>query len=33
MHLFPLPVRVPIEAFKPATITLTLFDKNDKEVF
>jgi len=33
MHLLPLPQRVPITDFKIAIITMSLFEKNDKEVF
>jgi len=33
MHLLPLPNRVPIDDFKNAVIALTLFDKNDRDVF
>ena len=33
MHLMPLPQRVPIEVLSQATIALTLFEKNDKDIF
>jgi hypothetical protein len=33
MHLLPLPVKVPLPAFRAATVTLTLFEKSDREVF
>ena len=33
MHLMPLPQRVPIEGLSQATIALTLFEKNDKDIF
>ncbi len=33
MHLLPLPQRIPVADFGTTLIALTLFDKNDKEVF
>ncbi|TNV81653.1 hypothetical protein FGO68_gene48 [Halteria grandinella] len=33
MHLLPLPNKVPIPSFSQAIVTLTLFEKNDREVF
>ena len=33
MHLMPLPQRVPIDVLSQAIIALTLFEKNDKDIF